>query len=372
MAGLYLHIPYCRQACVYCNFHFSTRLENMGNMIAAMVTEMSARQGEMDELPETVYLGGGTPSVLPLRDLSDLFQGIRRYFNVDNAKEITLEANPEDITPDNTALWLKLGINRLSIGIQSIQERELKAMNRNHTLEQSLEAVENSLKAGFGSVNIDLIYGSPWLETKKWKETLDWAFDSGADHISAYALTIEPKTALSHSIRKGLIASPAEEHQAQHYEMLCKKADAEAWDFYEISNLALPGKRALHNSNYWKNKPYVGIGPGAHSYSRGIRRWNMANNAGYIKNINEDKAVHEAEILTAENMCNEMVMTRLRQKEGLNLDELTHFGVADIGKMKTKLQNWAASGHAVQEGALFKLTIAGRLICDHISSELMI
>lgn len=372
MAGLYFHIPFCRQACTYCNFHFSTLMQHRAAMVPAMIRELEQRASEFPFPLETLYFGGGTPSVIPAGDIAELIRTAALHFNTKNVIEITLEANPEDITPPNLEVWKAAGVNRLSIGIQSLDEEELKQMNRCHSAKQAVSSVELALRSGIESVNVDLIFGSPWLSDAQWQRNLDWAFACGADHISAYALTVEPKTALAKMVKDQKVPAPHDEKQALHYHILTEMADRQAWDFYEISNLSKPGRRAVHNSNYWQNKPYLGIGPGAHSYINGKRSWNVSNNALYIKGMEAGAPVSESETLTEKDRYNEFIMTRLRLAEGVQPEDLAAFSVADAATVVRQLDEMAGRGYVKRHSGAYILTTDGRLLCDYLTAELML
>ena len=320
MAGIYLHIPFCKQACHYCNFHFSTTLKNYAQTVNAIGWEIENRK---DYLPEntidTIYFGGGTPSILKEKDLSDILNRIHKNYEVNAAAEITLEANPDDITKEKLDAWKQAGINRLSIGVQSFFEEDLKWMNRAHNSAQAESALRWAKEAGFENITADLIYGLPHGH---WEANIQKMVSFGIPHISSYALMLEENTALHHFVKAKKTSLPLDENVVQDYSVLCKNLTAAGYDHYEISNFAKPGFRSKHNGSYWKGIPYLGIGPSAHSYDGTNRRWNIANNQLYAKHIESGKAYWEDEVLKEEDRFNEYLMTGLRKAEGISLDYL--------------------------------------------------
>ena len=373
MAGLYFHIPYCRKVCSYCNFHFSTNTSGMNALLDAMELELKNAQHFLLASPlQSIYFGGGTPSLIPAIRIQQFLKLAAIYFSIEKDAEITLEANPEDITLSNVKAWIQAGINRISIGIQSLDAEDLKHMHRNHNAQQAIDSVALALGAGFPSVNVDLIFGSPWLSDAAWQKNLDWALGCGADHLSAYALTVEPKTFLHKKTSKGEWPGTDETKQTAHYKMLTEAADKEGWDFYEISNLSKPGHRAVHNSNYWKNLPYLGIGPSAHSFAGSTRRWNVADNKKYTENMTAGITIHESEILSAADKCNEYLLTNLRTVEGVNMAHWASFGVKSITKMTTEAEDFTTRGLVAIQNGNIKLTFEGRMLADWITAEWMV
>ena len=316
MAGIYIHIPFCKQACNYCNFHFSTSLK-------------------LKEDIETLYFGGGTPSILDINDLQLLFTALRKKFIFSADTEITLEANPDDITPAKLKLWKQAGINRLSVGIQSFIEEELVWMNRAHTAAESLQCIDEIKQAGFTNFSVDLIYGSPLLSDEDWKRNVAIVIEKNIPHISCYALTVEPKTALDKMITQHKKAPVDAEKQAKQFLLLMEWMQTAGYEHYEISNFAKSGMRSKHNSSYWQGKKYYGFGPSAHAFDGKKRQWNIANNALYIQSLKNNTIPFEAEILTSTQQLNEYIMTSLRTMEGLSLAIVEEkFGI----KIKTELQ----------------------------------
>ena len=372
MLGLYLHIPFCRKACTYCNFHFSTQLKGIPALTKAMIAEIEQRKNEYNQPLQTIYFGGGTPSVLPPEQLTDLFEAIHRNFDTSQVEEITLEANPEDISPENLKLWKSLGINRFSLGIQSLNATELAAMNRQHSPSDTLKTVALIHEHQFNNFSIDLIYGSPWKSHEQWEQELQWAIQSGATHISAYALTVEPKTKLNHDVQKGKTPPPNDEHMTTQFMMLQAIMNQNGWDAYEISNYCKPGHRAIHNSNYWKGLPYVGIGPSAHSFEGYQRRWNVANNALYMSNIEQHKPYWESETLTPIDQFNEYLMIRFRTSEGVEKLALSAMNSSWLSDYSQEIRGFKNEGYMLENDTHFKLTNKGKLISDHIIATLML
>lgn len=368
---IYIHIPFCKQACSYCNFHFSTSLQNKAALLQALEKELELRR---DYLPDrqlsSVYFGGGTPSLLSVEELNSVIDKINTYFTIGPDAEITLEANPDDLTKDKVAQLQDTPVNRLSIGVQSFYDDELMYMNRAHNAVESMRALELVNAADFRSWTMDLIYGTPLLTEERWRESLERVADLGAPHLSAYQLTIEPKTVLAHQIRQGQSPAPDDAATAIQFEMLMDWADAAGYEHYEISNLAIPGHRAMHNSNYWKGQPYLGIGPSAHSFDGRQREWNISNNALYIKRIDTGSAREDSEILSIDERYNEYVMTGLRTIEGINEEQLIAFGANYHQHFIAGAETFIRDGLMQQTERGWALTRSGKLLADRIASEL--
>lgn len=379
--GLYIHIPFCRQACHYCNFHFSTQLKHSEAMVSAISQEIDqARNIHPTLFPgdaslpkiNTLYFGGGSPSVLTPQELQRIFDAIRRNFDLTVLSETTLEANPEDLSPENLMLWKSMGINRLSMGIQSLNDEELRWMNRAHSSEQSRAAVARAAAQGFHDVSIDLIYGSEKKTLLQWKEELAWAAQCGASHLSCYALTIEEKTAFGHLAKKGQLSAPPDEHAEAQFLYLSEWAHAQGWEHYEISNLCLPGHRAKHNSNYWQGHPYIGVGPSAHSFDGKTRRWNIAQNHTYIEKITHNDTAFEAEILSAADQTNELLMTGLRLIEGVSLQALEWLWPGYTEQKAPQVKSLVQKGWLLAESDRLIIPVSARFLCDAITVELMV
>jgi oxygen-independent coproporphyrinogen-3 oxidase len=367
MAGIYVHIPFCRKACHYCNFHFSTRLESMEGMMHAIVAEIPLRATYVTGTIETIYLGGGTPSLLPAATLDKLLRQLKAYFTVATDAEITLETNPDDITAEQLASWKQAGVNRLSIGIQSFFEEDLQWMNRAHTAGQAIQSIALAREAGFDNITIDLIYGTPTLTDERWQQNVQMALAAGVTHLSCYALTVEPKTALHKMVEQHKKQEPDPDQQSRHFELLMQWMAEAGYEHYEISNFAKPGHRSRHNSSYWSGAHYAGIGPAAHSFNGESRQWNIANNALYIKSIEQGALPFEIETLTPDQQLNEYIMTSLRTMEGLDLEKVS----ADAaGQLLKAAQKYIAAGTMVVNGQRLVLTMQGKLLADGIAADL--
>ncbi len=370
MAGIYIHIPFCKQACTYCNFHFSTSLGQKRNLLNALAKEI-----ELSAQPviiDTIYLGGGTPSLLSAAEINELLQGVRQHFSIAANAEISLEANPDDIHPVVLEKWLEAGINRLSLGIQSFNEEELRWMNRAHNAEQSMQSIEDILAAGFTNFSVDLIYGSPLLDNDEFIKNVSTVLAKNIPHVSAYALTVEPKTALHKMISSKKSAPVDESRQAEQFGILVSMMETAGYEQYEISNFARPGFRSRHNSSYWEGKPYFGFGPSAHSYDgKNIRRWNIANNALYIKSIEQNSIPFEEEILTPVQQLNERIMIALRTMEGLDIEEVKQrFGKEYAGLIWENAQKYINNKKLVTRNSTLILTKEGKFFADGIAADL--
>lgn len=321
---IYIHIPFCKQKCSYCNFHFSTSLNFKDDMLAAMKKEIVLRKNELQNKSlQSLYFGGGTPSILSPDEIKSLMDEVLKHFSFEKDIEITLEANPDDLDKNFLKGLSGSPVNRLSIGTQSFFEADLKLMNRAHTANEAEDSIKRAQDFGFENLSIDLIYGSPTSNLEIWKENLHKTIALEVPHISSYALTVEPKTALENWISKGKVVSPKEEEQNREFYYLSDFLKDHGFEHYEVSNFAKPGFYSKHNSSYWKYKEYLGIGPSAHSYNgTDIRSWNVANNQQYIKKLNASLLAKEEEILSREDQFNEMIMIGLRTIWGVDLESL--------------------------------------------------
>jgi|SRR5690625_4654706 len=373
MAGVYIHIPFCKQACIYCAFHFSTLLKSKADLVDALCTEMELRK---DYLPQktgidTLYFGGGTPSLLSPEELQKLIEKANDLFHLEDNAELTLEGNPDDLNIEKLRDLRSIGINRLSIGIQSFFDLHLQWMNRAHNAEEAISCVHNAYAAGFNNFSIDLIFGFPGLTDRQWRQNIDRVTAMDVPHVSCYALTREPKTVLDHYIKKKKVPPLDEEQAARQYEILMNKLDAAGYELYEISNFSKPSMRARHNSNYWKSIPYLGIGPGAHSFRPGERQWNVSNNALYIESINKKEVPFEKETLSSEMQWDEYIMTGLRTIEGCDLEYIsTRFGEGDKQWLLEKSQSFQEIGQLQITGHHIAVTRKGRLFADGIAAAL--
>ena len=376
MAGIYIHIPFCKQACNYCNFHFSTSLQLKDELIAAMIKEIhlvteKANHSSEKELCETIYFGGGTPSLLSIKELNNILASLYSKFEIAKDAEITLEANPDDITAEKLQLWKKVGINRLSVGVQSFLDQELVWMNRAHSSADSLRCIDEIKNAGFSDYSIDLIYGSPLLNNQDWLNTIETVINKNIPHISCYALTVEPKTALHKMIAQNKKESVDAEKQAEQFVLLMNQMEQAGYEHYEISNFSKPGMRSKHNSSYWQGKKYYGFGPAAHSYDGIKRKWNVSNNALYIQFLKKNSIPSEEETLTSTQSINEYIMTSLRTIEGLDLEKINSlFGTNYINQLLNASKKYIQSEKIIQQNNRLILTKQGKLFADGIAADL--
>ena len=384
MSGIYIHIPFCKQACHYCNFHFSTSLRYKNELIAALLKEMEiyaspqtfisdkTEQALLEkgitvpDIIETIYLGGGTPSLCTKDEIQSIIEKIHSVYKVSLGPEITLEANPDDINEEKLNDWRETGINRLSIGIQSFFEEDLQWMNRAHNSQQAVDSLQLAINT-FKNITIDLIYGTPGLTNEKWKQNVDKAIAFNIPHLSCYALTVEPKTPLQKFIQQQKMEDIDPDKQSEQFLLLMQWMEEAGYEHYEISNFAKPGFRSLHNSSYWSGKNYLGFGPSAHSFDGNARWWNIANNSSYIDSINKGILPIEKEILTATQKLNEYIMISLRTVEGLNLTKLSK---AESDELRTKSGKYIESGHLRLENNFLRLTWEGKLLADGIAADL--
>ena len=371
MAGIYIHIPFCKQACFYCDFHFSTSLKNKNEMILSLVKEIEIRKEELqNEIIETVYFGGGTPSILSVDEIQTLIDAVYKNHNVIESPEITLEANPDDLSNEKIIELSKSPINRLSIGVQSFFEKDLKLMNRAHS---SVEA-KNTLSVAmdyFDNISVDLIYGIPDCTNEEWRENIQTALGFGVSHISSYALTVEPKTALETLIAKGKIKNVDEEKAQEQFYILIEELAKANFVHYELSNFGKEGFFSQNNSSYWLGKPYLGIGPSAHSFKGKERSWNLKNNTKYIKAIQENVLPIEREILTEIDCYNEYIMTGLRTIWGVSFSKIKNdFGVKYITYLEKQSQKYIDKGLLYIENEILKTTQKGKFLSDGIASDL--
>ena len=374
MAGIYLHIPFCKQACHYCDFHFTTSLKYKDELLQAMHSELDLQQSYLGKQNiETIYFGGGTPSLIGATEIQKLIDKIMQIHTVKADAEITLEANPDDLDLATVRDLKHTNINRFSIGIQSFFEEDLLWMNRDHNAAEADSSVKRMQDAGFENITLDLIYGYPLLSDQKWKSNIKKVIDLNIPHISAYAMTVEPKTALASFIAKGKQEIMNESQSAAQYLELIESLSEAGFEHYETSNFAKPGCYSKHNTNYWKGISYLGIGPSAHSFNGNTRQWNVANNAKYIDGILKGNIPAEQEVLTTANRVNEYIMTSLRTKWGMHLNEIeSRFGADYKLHIESDLQPFIEKNHIVLKNNVATLTSQGKLFADRISSELFV
>ncbi len=370
MAGIYLHIPFCKQACHYCDFHFSTSLKKKEELVNALCRELVLRKYELEETVQTIYLGGGTPSLLSLKDLNKIFKTIYDHYTVSETAEITLEANPDDLSPEYVIQLSRGVINRLSIGVQSFFEEDLILMNRAHNAEEAERCILHA-REFFENISIDLIYGIPHMSETRWIKNLRKAIALDVPHISCYALTVEPNTALKTFIEKGTIPPVEEELAQSHYKSLLEITEQAGYINYEFSNFGKPGFESQNNMAYWLGKPYLGIGPSAHSFNGNERAWNVANNTKYIKSIEEGHLPQEKEKLSQEDKYNEYVMTRLRTQLGIHLQEVQEiFGETSKAYLLQQAEPHLLKNQLFVDGDHIHVTREGKFLSDGIASDL--
>jgi putative oxygen-independent coproporphyrinogen III oxidase len=375
MSGIYIHIPFCKQACTYCDFHFSTSLKYKDEMVQAIITEIGLRQGYLaDKHIETVYFGGGTPSMLSQAELARIFEALQRQYDISTGAEITLECNPDDLTTQALSDLKSIGINRLSIGLQSFDDNELKWMNRAHTASESEASVKRAQDKGFENITIDLIYGSKFQSLKDWKETLQKAAALQVKHISAYNLTIESKTKLGHDLAGKKEPAIDEEKSSGFFLELIEALDKHGFIHYEISNFGKEGFFSRHNSNYWKRRQYAGFGPSAHSFDGSSRQWNVSNNNLYMKQVqNKNEAYFEKEILSEKDRFNEYILTSLRTMWGVDGNYLQqNFNAGFYRAFLKESEAYLDKNLVIKNNEIYTLSLEGKLLADRIASDLFV
>ncbi len=371
MSGIYIHIPFCKQACHYCDFHFSTSMKKKDDMVLALAKEIVMRKNEFStEIVETIYFGGGTPSVLSNDEINFLISEVYKNYKVVENPEITLEANPDDLSTERIFELSKSPINRLSIGIQSFYEEDLQLMNRAHNSAEAINCLTEATKY-FDNISLDLIYGIPGLTDEMWKKNIETALSFDIPHISSYALTVEPKTALRKLIDTGKIAEPQDEVASNHFMILVETLQKNGFIHYELSNFGKEGYFSKNNSAYWLGKKYIGIGPSAHSYDGEKRGWNIANNSLYLKSIQNGELPLETETLTISDRYNEYIMTGLRTIWGVSLERIENeFGLEYLDYLKKQSQKFLNDDLLSIENNILKPTAKGKFLTDGIASDL--
>ncbi|WP_395046289.1 radical SAM family heme chaperone HemW [Flavobacterium sp.] len=371
MAGIYIHIPFCKQACHYCDFHFSTSLKKKDEMVLAIAKEIAMRKNEFeDDLIETIYFGGGTPSILNILDLKFLIDEVYKHYKVSENPEITIEANPDDLSENRIIELSNNRINRLSIGIQSFFEEDLQLMNRAHNSAEAKKCLEIATQY-FDNISIDLIYGTPGLSNERWLQNIQIALDLNIPHISSYALTVEPKTALHKFIKDGIIPQPDDAVAHEQFLILVDTLGKNKFIHYELSNFGKENYFSRNNSAYWLGKKYIGIGPSAHSYDGKNRSWNVSNNAIYLKSISENRLPSETETLSKTERYNEYVMTGLRTIWGVSLDKIENeFGEKYLKYLIQNAQKHLDDAKLILENNVLRITREGKFFCDGIASDL--
>ena len=373
MSGIYIHIPFCKQACFYCDFHFSTSLKKKEDMIAALVKEIEIRKVELGNTTiETIYFGGGTPSVLSTKEIETLIAAVYKNFRVVENPEITLEANPDDLSEEKIIELSNSPINRLSIGIQSFFEKDLKLMNRAHNSKEAKKCLEFATQY-FANISVDLIYGIPDCTNQEWRENIQTALSFGVPHISSYALTVEPKTPLASFIKKGIIKNVDDEKAQEQFHILIEELEKASFIHYETSNFGKEGFFSQNNSSYWLGKSYLGIGPSAHSFDGSQRSWNVRNNSKYINAIAESRLPIERETLSKTDRYNEYIMTGLRTIWGVSFDKIRNeFGDKYIEYLENHSKKHLQKDLLYLENQVLKTTKKGKFLSDGIASDLFI
>jgi oxygen-independent coproporphyrinogen-3 oxidase len=374
MAGLYIHIPFCKQACYYCDFFFSTNQKQRLEIVRAITTEIALQKDYLGgEILETIYFGGGTPSILLPSELNEILEAVYRNFAVYDRPEISLEANPDDLTKEKLEDLHNAGINRLSVGIQSFDNQVLKSLNRAHDNLMARGCIEDARKAGFENISIDLIYALPKRTDEDWQKDIDRALEISPTHISSYSLTIEEKTVFGKWTKQGKMEPVDDDVSARQLSLLIDHLEGANYEQYEVSNFAKPGFQSRHNSNYWKNKKYLGVGPSAHSYNGESRQYNVSNNAAYLRALQQEKIPYTIEVLTRHDKINEYLLTTLRTSWGADLKTLRErFSFDPIEENNDYLQSLQRKGLIAIEGNILKLTRKGLFLADKIASDLFV
>ncbi|KAA3625700.1 MAG: coproporphyrinogen III oxidase family protein [Flavobacterium sp.] len=372
MLGIYIHIPFCKQACHYCDFHFSTSLKKRDEMVEAICEELRIRKSEIKGKVETIYFGGGTPSLLSNDELEQIFEAINEHYLLAEDPEITLEANPDDLTSLRIQELVRSPVNRLSIGIQSFFKEDLELMNRAHTAVEAMDCI-TEVKKHFTNYSIDLIYGIPGMTEYRWKSNLNTAFNLDIPHLSCYALTVEPKTALKAMIAKGIVAAVDDEMAQLHHAILLDTTEALGYENYEFSNFGKPGYYSKNNMAYWHGRSYLGIGPSAHSYDGKVRSWNVANNNLYLKSIQLGELPLDREELTMKDRYNEYVMTRLRTAGGIVIQEVEkNFGERYKNYLLKQVELHLANKLLLMDEEVIRVSRQGKFLSDGIAADLFL
>lgn len=375
MAGIYIHIPFCKSKCAYCNFFSLVTEKKINDFVDALKREILHRKNYLaSEKVETIYFGGGTPSLLPTNYIGEILEIVNKNFDIDSNPEITLEANPDTINKEQLFSLKHLGVNRISVGIQSFHDDDLKYLGRKHDSRHALQIIDDLKCVDFDKLTLDLIYGIPTLTEEKWNENLDVFFSTEISHLSAYALTIEPKTILGQKIEKGDLQDVSEEETIRHYEILTERTKKQGFEHYEISNFAKEGCCSRHNSIYWKDVSYLGLGPSAHSYDGNSRQWNIANLTQYINtDFDTDTDFFERELLTKDDKFNEYVMTSLRTSWGCDINKISSdYGVSYANHFLNNVKKYLESGVMLKKINNYILTDKGMLLADGIAAELFL
>lgn len=374
MAGIYIHIPFCRKRCHYCDFFKSTDFSQKSRVLAGIKKELKSRAAELNsEEITTIYLGGGTPSALLIDELKDLLTIIQQNYRISATAEITMEANPDDLSQAILSAIREIGFNRLSMGVQSFAESDLKLMNRRHGVMQALQSVKWAKRAGFSNISIDLIYGLPNQTLEEWERNVRIAVELDVQHISAYNLTYHEGTVFYDQLKKGILKELPDELSLQQFELLIQILKDAGFEHYEISNFCKPGLYSQHNSSYWKNKKYLGIGPSAHSFDLHSRRWNVSSIVKYLEGLEKDEPYYEAEVLSEQDRYNDYIITGLRTVWGISERFIeTEFAESYLIHFQDKLKKYIQSGHVISTPETVTLSPEGLFISDQIMADFMV
>ena len=374
MSGIYIHVPFCKSKCAYCNFFSLVTEKKVDDYVEALKKEIVDRRSYLgDELVETIYFGGGTPSLLPTKYVEEILELLHKNYNIISNPEITLEINPDTIDKEKMFALKQLGINRMSVGIQSFHDDDLRYLGRRHDSRHAMQVLEDLKAVGFEKITLDLIYGMPTLTEEKWNKNLDIFFSTGITHLSAYALTVEPKTILGQKIEKGELQGVSEEETILHYDVLVERTKVNGFEHYEISNFAKDGCRSQHNSIYWKDVKYLGLGPSAHSYDGNSRQWNVSNLTKYIQLVGSSDEYYEKEMLTLDDKFNEYVMTSLRTSWGCDIEKIERdYGRSYASHFLKNVKKYLGAGEMLKDVNTYKLTDEGMLFADGIAAELFV
>ena len=373
MSGIYIHIPYCKQACHYCDFHFSTSMKTKNEMIDCIVKEMDIRESEFSKKNDSIYIGGGTPSLMTNLELETIFNGLEKKISIGDIKEVTIEINPEDLISEKLKFYKEIGINRLSIGIQSMNNNILKWMNRSHDTNQVINGLNNAKDAGFENISLDFIYGTPKNLSRDYKAELLEILKFNPTHLSCYHLTIEDGTYFGHLEKKREIKRIEDDVSQEEFRWISEKLKSKNYQHYEISNFAIQGKESFHNSNYWNQSSYIGLGPGAHSYRNSTRRWNISNNRLYIKNMKAGIPYFEQEVLSPYDLVNEKIMLGLRTLNGLDKNQIFSIVPQPIkDEIESKLNTFLKDEILICSNNIISMNTEKWLLSEYVSRELFI
>jgi len=374
LAGIYLHIPFCKKACFYCDFHFSVSFQQKDEVVASLIKELKERKNFIgQEEVKTIYFGGGTPSVLSAGNISEILKEVYAQYTVNDNAEITFECNPDDLSKEYLKGLKECGVNRLSIGIQSLNDESLTWMNRSHNVTQALQAIDSAAALGFRDMSIDLIYGIPMLTEDEWRQTLKRALAMPINHLSAYSLTLEENTPYNKLVEQKKYKKPNDDDASRHFEILLEEIKLAGWEHYEVSNFCKAGNYSKHNTAYWQNVKYLGIGPSAHGFDGKSRHWNVRSNKEYIQKIQAGESVSESEELSTKDIVNEALLTGLRTKWGVNLAEVKEQYEYDIAATnQTQIMEWQQKDWLEMKDGVLRLRADGFLFADYIASELFV